>query len=143
MACSGSVSLELLHHLKPTVILYWVSRFAYSVQGIFLTVKYITLVNLLAAEDPFSQDLTPYDPNQPGAEEAPFPEYLTCEDKSRQIAAHIIEWLTDAGAKGARVRLLRRLKAEFGGAGASGRAAAYMLQAMEAAAGDRPQEQAA
>jgi lipid-A-disaccharide synthase len=48
MACSGSVSLELLHHTTPTVILYWVNRLAYRVQDAFRTVKYITLVNLLA-----------------------------------------------------------------------------------------------
>jgi len=32
----------------PTVILYWISRPAYFVQGIFRKSKYITLVNLLA-----------------------------------------------------------------------------------------------
>ena len=26
MSCSGSVSLELLYHTTPTVILYWISR---------------------------------------------------------------------------------------------------------------------
>ena len=98
MACSGSVSLELLHHLKPTVILYWVSRLAYFLQGFVRKVKYITLVNLLAADDPFPQDLSPYNPNQPDAVKAPYPEYLTCEDKSRQIAAHITEWLTSSAA---------------------------------------------
>ena len=48
MACSGSVSLELLHYAVPTVILYWISRPAYFVQGLFRKSKYITLVNLLA-----------------------------------------------------------------------------------------------
>ena len=28
MAVSGSVSLELLYHAKPTVILYWINPFA-------------------------------------------------------------------------------------------------------------------
>ncbi|HXT61266.1 MAG TPA: lipid-A-disaccharide synthase, partial [Pirellulales bacterium] len=35
MAVSGSVSLELLYHGKPTVVLYSISRFAYFVQGFF------------------------------------------------------------------------------------------------------------
>ena len=35
MSVSGSVSLELLYHTKPTVILYWISRFAYLVQTFF------------------------------------------------------------------------------------------------------------
>ena len=49
-AVSGSVSLELLYHATPTVILYWISRLAYFVQGFFRKVKYITLVNLLAGD---------------------------------------------------------------------------------------------
>ena len=48
MSVSGSVSLELLYHTTPTVILYWIDRFAYFVQSFFRKVKYITLVNLLA-----------------------------------------------------------------------------------------------
>ena len=70
MACSGSVSLELLYHATPTVILYWISRSAYFVQGFFRKAKYITLVNLLAGEDE-------------GREV--FPEYLTCQDRSAEI----------------------------------------------------------
>ena len=34
MAVSGSVSLELLYHTKPTVILYWISRLAYLRAGV-------------------------------------------------------------------------------------------------------------
>lgn len=135
MACSGSVSLELLHHVKPTVILYWIGRLPYFLQGLFLNVKYITLVNLLAAEDPFVRDLTRCDPSQPDADKVLFPEYLTCEDKSRQIADHVIEWLTDSGAREGRVSRLRELKAGFGGSGASSRAAEYIIQAL-AATGD-------
>ena len=37
MAVSGSVSLELLYQTKPTVILYWISRLAYFVQGFSAT----------------------------------------------------------------------------------------------------------
>ena len=47
MAVSGSVSLELLYHTKPTVILYYISRLAMFVQTFFRKVRYITLVNLL------------------------------------------------------------------------------------------------
>ena len=55
MACSGSVSLELLYHTRPAVILYQISRFGYFVQSLFRKVRYITLVNLLTAEDPFAE----------------------------------------------------------------------------------------
>ena len=48
MACSGSVSMELLYYTKPTVIHYWISPLAYAVQKRFRKVKYITLVNLLS-----------------------------------------------------------------------------------------------
>jgi lipid-A-disaccharide synthase len=81
MAVSGSVSLELLYHAKPTVVLYWISRVAYFVQSYFRRVKYITLVNLLTTDELFPRDTTPFDPNQPDADRVLFPEYLTYEDK--------------------------------------------------------------
>jgi len=130
MAVSGSVSLELLYHAKPTVILYWISRTGYFVQGFFRKVKYITLVNLLVADELFPRDLTPYDPSQPDAERVPFPEYLTCEDESAQIAAHVIEWLTDPAKREARVEDLRRLRDRVAHGGAAGRAAQHILDAL-------------
>lgn len=140
MAVSGSVSLEILYQTKPTVILYHISRLAYFVQGFFRKVKYITLVNLLAAEDPFSEDLTPYDPNQEDADRVLFPEYLTCEDKSSQIAAHIIEWLTKAEVRERRVAALTELKTQVAHGGASRHAAEYILNTLAAAptSGSRP-----
>ncbi len=130
MAVSGSVSLELLYQTKPTVILYRISRVAYFVQKFFRKVKYITLVNLLAADDPFCEDLTPYDPNQPDADRVLFPEYLTCEDKSSQIAAHIIQWLTDREVCAKRTAALAELKTMVAHGGASRRAAEYLLETL-------------
>jgi len=132
MACSGSVSLELLYHTKPTVILYWIGRAAYVVQGWFRRVKYITLVNLLATDALDARDLRPYDPTGPEAETALFPEYLTCEDRSAQIAAHVVEWLTDERARRRRVEQLARLKAEVAHGGAAARATEYILDALAA-----------
>ena len=134
MAVSGSVSLELLFHAKPTVILYWITRTAYFVQGLFRKVKYITLVNLLTTEELFPRDLTPFDPAQPDADQVLFPEYLTYEDKSSEIAAHVVEWLTDSRKRDARVAKLARLKAEVAHGGASSRAAEYILSTLA----DRP-----
>jgi len=131
MACSGSVSLELLYHEKPTVVLYSISRAAYVVQGWFRRVKYITLVNLLATNALDPDDLSPFDPAQPGAEAVPFPEYLTWEDKSAQIASHVVEWLSDEGARQRRVEQLARLKAEVAQGGASARAAEYILGVLD------------
>ncbi len=127
MAVSGSVSLELLYHTTPTVILYRISRLAYFVQGLFRKVKYITLVNLLSTDELFPQDLRPFDPSQEDAQKVLFPEYLTCEDKSAQIAAHVVEWLTDPRERDRRVAELARLKAKVGAGGASRRAAEYIL----------------
>ncbi|MBN1395796.1 MAG: lipid-A-disaccharide synthase [Pirellulales bacterium] len=130
MSVSGSVSLELLYHKTPTVILYWIGRFAYFVQGFFRKVKYITLVNLLSAGGVETDDITPYDPAQPDADRVLFPEYLTCEDQSERIAAHIIEWLTDPAARTKRVEALAALKARVAHGGASDRAAKFILEAV-------------
>jgi lipid-A-disaccharide synthase len=123
MAVSGSVSLELLYQAKPTVVLYWISGTAYFVQRFFRKVKYITLVNLLVADELFPKDLTPYDPSQPGAECVLYPEYLTCEDKSAQIADHVIEWLVRPARRGGRGGG-RGARGGGGGAGGGGRPAA-------------------
>ena len=130
MAVSGSVSLELLYHTKPTVILYQISRLAYFVQHWFRKVKYITLVNLLTTDELYPKDLTPFDPAQGDADRVLFPEYLTWEDKSAQIAAHVVEWLTDPGAREARVAELARLKAQVAHGGAADSAARYILKAL-------------
>jgi lipid-A-disaccharide synthase len=98
------------------------------VQQFFRKVKYITLVNLLAADELFPDDVTPFDPGQEGADRVLFPEYLTCEDKSAQIAKHVVGWLTDRQAREALVVRLQRLKAQVGHGGASARAAEYVLE---------------
>lgn len=128
MACSGSVSMELLYHTKPTVIHYWISPLAYAVQRRFRKVKYITLVNLLSTGELYPADLSPYNPSQPGAEKVLFPEYLTCEDKSVAVAGHVIQWLKDPAALARQIAALEQLKAEVAHGGASARAAEYILR---------------
>jgi lipid-A-disaccharide synthase len=132
MAVSGSVSLELLAQAKPTVILYWINRLAYFVQGFFRKVKYITLVNLLSAEDVFAQDLALYDPSQPEADRVLYPEYLTCEDPSQRIAEHVIHWLTDRDSRESLVRRLAALRDRVGHGGAAQRAAEHILRTLDA-----------
>ena len=53
MACSGSVSLELMYHGKPTVILYHMSKLMHRYARLMVNVRYITLVNLIASSKPF------------------------------------------------------------------------------------------
>ncbi len=133
MACSGSVSMELLYYTKPTVIHYWISPLAYEVQKWFRKVKFITLVNLLATGELYPADLSPYDPSQPGAEKVLFPEYLTCEDKSAAVAGHVIQWLKDPAALARQVTALDELKAKVAHGGASAKAAEYILRELRRA----------
>jgi lipid-A-disaccharide synthase len=130
LACSGSVSMELLYHVKPTVVHYRISPLAYAVQKRFRKVKYITLVNLLSTGELYPTDLEPYDPAQADADKVLFPEYLTCEDKSANLAGHIIQWLTDPAVLGRQVAALEALKAEVAHGGASAKAADYILRTL-------------
>jgi lipid-A-disaccharide synthase len=131
MAVSGSVSLELLYHTKPTVILYYISPLAFFIQRFFRKVRYITLVNLLVTDDLFPEKVATYDPSDPADAKVLMPEYLTCEDKSRQVAAHVVEWLTDPAKRAARIAQLDELKERVGNGGASKRAADYMLRELD------------
>ena len=132
LACSGSVSLELMYYAKPSVIHYWVHRPMYFLAKHFLLrCKYMTLVNLLACEDRFDLTYAPYDPRHPGAEQVPFPEYPTCRDKSAQLADHVIHWLRTPAEYRRRVDQLVELRARFCKPGATRRAAEYILRQLE------------
>ena len=135
LACSGSVSLELLWHEKPTVIHYQASRLLYALgKYLLMTVRYVTLVNILAADDAFNGVRRPYDRHEPGAERIPFPEYPTYTDKSADLAHHIVEWLTDESALKRRQQQLHDLKTRYAQPGASSRAAEYLLEHLAPAA---------
>ncbi|MDD3468479.1 MAG: hypothetical protein PHE53_00695 [Thermoguttaceae bacterium] len=127
MACSGSVSLELLANHCPTVIHYRVSRLAMRVQRYVRKTRYITLVNLLASEHLESRDLSPYDPNAPQDAGVLFPEYLVCDDASARIAEHLVTWLTQPEAREAMVKKLAELHARVGTLGAAHRTALAIL----------------
>ncbi|HEX3869853.1 MAG TPA: lipid-A-disaccharide synthase [Pirellulales bacterium] len=131
MAVSGSVSLELLYHCCPTVVLYWASRGMYYFQSRLRRVRYITLVNLLSTDDLFPKRIENYDPDAPGASQVLFPEYLTCVDRSASIAQRVIDWLEDSDARQRRVSELDALKTRIAHGGASRKAAEYILAALE------------
>jgi lipid-A-disaccharide synthase len=131
LACSGSVSLELLYHAKPSVILYHVSRFGYLVQSLFRRCRYITLVNLLTADDITTpRPAAIYDPANPRDAHVLMPEYLTYQDKSEQLAGHCVQWLTDEAARSRQESALMQLRDEFATGGASARAAEYIANAL-------------
>jgi len=136
LAVSGSVSLELLSHAKPTVIVYAISRVAFFTQELFRTVKFITLVNLLGEERLNPDDLELYDPRAEDADRVLMPEYLTCEDRSADMAGHVIEWLTDRRQLAAKVAQLTRLKEKIVRPGASRRAAHYIMNQLSAPSAD-------
>ena len=127
MAVSGSVSLELLYHAKPSVILYHVSRFAFRVQQWFRKVRYITLANLLTAKDPFADGAGLYDPHDPIDAHVLMPEYLTCHDRSVELADHVTHWLANPQQRQELVAQLEQLRDRVGEGGASQRAAHYLL----------------
>jgi lipid-A-disaccharide synthase len=127
LACSGSVSLELLYHTRPAAILYYTSPLMrFLVLHFLITVKYITLVNLLANENPFTDHPVPFDPNAPGAENVPYPEYPTCRDESVRLARHAILWLTDEQAYQRKTAQLAALRDSLAVSGASQTAALYI-----------------
>lgn len=133
LACSGSVSLELMCAAKPSAIVYRMSRMQYAIGKRLIKVRYMTLVNLLAMEDRFEPGGAPYDPAQPRADRVPMPEYPTYEDRSDQLAAHLVAWTTDPAAyQTARDRLVA-LRDQYAKPGASARAAEYILQTLQPA----------
>lgn len=130
IACSGSVSLELLAARVPTVIVYRVSRFAFVVQSWFRHARFITLVNLLASRTPIGPvrgtwrpptDVPPADPA------AVYPEYLAVGDPADRAAAHVVDWLTDPAARQAVLDRLETVAAAVARPGSAARAADAVL----------------
>lgn len=108
IAVSGSVGLELLCRVKPTVVVYKVGRVLHAVGRRLATVKYMSLVNLLA-------------------DEPIYPEYPVYTDESEAIAGHVLRWLADPAERGRVVDKLRALRATVAVPGAVGRAADFLV----------------
>jgi lipid-A-disaccharide synthase len=130
MAVSGSVSLELLHEAKPTVVVYRVGWLAFWTQLLLRRVPYITLVNLLACRElpRRTRETGIAAAARPG--ELLMPEYLACRDRSDEVAAHVVTWLRDKQQHQARVDALRRLADQLSEPGASRRAAEYLMETL-------------
>jgi lipid-A-disaccharide synthase len=136
MAVSGSVSLELLYHATPAVVVYKVSRAAFFLQRFFRKVRYITLANLVAAHDPFVLPSGTYEADNPIDAEAPLPEYLTSRDVSERVAGHLVRWLTDSLAREKVRHQLLAARQKIASVGASERAADYILGKLAGAVDD-------
>jgi len=102
LAVSGSVSLELLACNKPSVICYRVSWLPLFIHRFFRRTRYITLVNLLAVSkrrEPsvFYKDsvwLIPKEPSMEDRNRMLFPEFLASSDRSADMAAWLVYWLS-------------------------------------------------
>ncbi len=108
MAVSGSVGLELLHDLLPTVVVYKMSKLFETVARRVADRQHVSLVNLLAGRELF--------PEVAGAAWAP-----------ERIAGPLVTWLTRPAARAAVVEELRALRGCVAVPGACDRAAAAVL----------------
>lgn len=113
IAVSGSVGLELLARLKPTVVVYRVGPVFLKVARRFLMCKYISLVNLLADEELY-------------------PEFAVTRDESVGIADHISRWLDHPAERTALVEKLRELRNRVAVPGAVARAAEFLIAELSA-----------
>lgn len=138
LACSGSVSMELLYHRKPTVIVYKVSRFAILAQAFILRTKFITLVNLIATKNIRRSSWWPYDPDGENAERAVMPEYMTAGDPSKRMAAHAIRWLTDQESRERKITEMTELADVIAKPGATSQAADFILQQLRSQSSSVP-----
>jgi lipid-A-disaccharide synthase len=128
LACSGSVSLELLHHAKPAVIVYRVSRLTELVVRRLLNVRYVTLVNLLASDEPLVSNKGHRLAQAAGGEAPLYPEYPSSRDCSPEVAEHAIGWLRDEASRQTLITRLSALRDRVAASGASATAADYIVR---------------
>lgn len=131
MACSGSVSLELMFHKVPTVIQYKVGKFHQWIGNRLLKVKYITLVNLISDPDPFRASCEKSDIFGSHQSHVPFPEYIGAADHSKPMADYIQTWLSDEHERSRRITMLAELNEKYAKPGASRRAAEFVLDDLQ------------
>lgn len=133
LACSGSVSLELMYHQKPTIILYRLGFIKWLIQSAVLKVKYITLVNLLAVKSIGKLNWKTYNPDASNAEHVPMPEYLSVSECSKPVANRVNHLLADEDARRNNIAELTDLKRRFAKTGASKTAASLIVNQLLAA----------
>lgn len=109
IAVSGSVSLELLWHGKPSIIVYRVSRVMYEVVIRLIKTPYISLVNLMA-------------------DKMLYPEFPTYRCEGPAIAAKALDWLNQPELFAEVKRELDALKQQVAQPGACAAMARLLLQ---------------
>ncbi len=127
VACSGSVSLELLHHRLPTVIVYKLGLGIFLLQIFALRCKFISLPNLMMTDDIRKQRWLPYNPDSPDAEPVLMPEYLTWRESSARVSARLLNWMDSESERQRVADGLGRLADQYAIPGATARAAEFIL----------------
>jgi len=110
-AVSGSVSLELLWHGTPTVIVYRVKPLLLRMRPWLLKCRFITLVNLLADRELF-------------------PEFVTDRCPAAGVSQQLLHWLNDPESRAATRQELVELRQQVAAPGACERAARFILTAL-------------
>lgn len=113
IAVSGSVSLELLWRVKPSVIIYRMNALTLRFARFVSKVPWMCLVNLLA-------------------EKVLYPEFPTDRCESAAVAERVLNWLNDPAACAALRDELTVLRDGVAETGACDRAAEYLLNALSA-----------
>ncbi|MBL8828845.1 MAG: lipid-A-disaccharide synthase [Planctomycetaceae bacterium] len=130
LACSGSVSLELLYHAKPTVVHYRIDRLWYFIQSRMRKTRYFTLGNLMNDPQPFVDRATEAITAAASDMKVLFPEFLSIGDRSAELARPLVRWLREPELRESRVRELQELLVQVGQPGATSLAADYLLQTL-------------
>lgn len=136
IACSGSVSLELLHHRIPTVVVYNIGLVKYIVQIFVLQCKFITLPNLMNAADIKKTKWLPFNPDAPNGEPVLMPEYLTWRNPAARVAQHIARWLGSAQELEQKKTELDQLASQYAKPGATRAAATYIIEQLHSDTND-------
>jgi lipid-A-disaccharide synthase len=119
ISVSGSVSLEIMHALKPAVVVYRLGWLSLRVGRAFMKCEFITLVNLLAGREIY-------------------PEFLTDRNPAQGVAEKVLAWLDDpAGLEATRAALMD-VKDRVARPGACERAARLLLEQLGAAGSTLP-----
>ncbi len=127
MACSGSVSLELLYHRKPTVVVYKLKWPYMIAAAILVRTQFITLTNLMAADDIRRKT---WRPSNPDVDDVVVPEYMTTGTPSKKMAANVVQWLSNPSELAENVQRLDQLAKQYAKPGATKRAAEYLLKTL-------------
>ena len=128
VAVSGSVSLELLYHAKPSVIQFNLALPTYYIMKHLVRVQYMALPNLITTPELHPQRKQKYRRGSAVHNHVLFPEYPDWRDRSVDVASHAIEWLQNEPARLDLIRRLEQLRGTVAIGGASTRAADYILK---------------